>query len=665
MALKEHSLKVFFRDKSKRRELAVGLVLLFLMAGLAAFRVCEAFEYLFLDLRFQLRGSRPFTSPIALIGVDEASLDVFGRWPWRRDLHAGLIDLLRHNSFRPACLAFDLLFENKNTAELAGDEALVFQSQNMKDRLLMAYFFEKGPVAFVEEDEGKRKRLEEFAISAPEENIPEKLDQADRISMPFLALAENSELAFVNTPVDPDGRSRRAQLLMRYQGKIYPSMDLLMALNYWKSGVRDIRIEKRAIIVENPEIGRKVIPVNKYGEMLINYYRNPEKISAYSFVQILKEGKAWMGGKDPGLLRSLKDKIVVVGVTALGLGDRRTTPFRQYETGISLHAQAVANILENDFLVRAPVWLSCLLLLGVGLLAIFITLSLSVVRSLPLVITLGFFYLAAAYLFFIKGIWIDVAVHLLALIVLFIGIVSFRYFHALEELKRTQAQLIQSAKMAALGQLSAGIAHEFRNIMNSINLNVECCSLPGISPERLEKYLGMYKKTVQQANLILEGLLTFARRSESNKKKGRLKKTVEDTLFLVEKEMMRCQIEVKPELEDVPEIAYDAGQISQVVMNLMNNARDAFQEREGKEITLRLKEHSDKIRLDIQDNGSGIAPQVLKRLFEPFVTTKEAGKGTGLGLSVCHGIIRGHNGTITVTTALGRGTTWHIDLPKE
>ena len=131
--------------------------------------------------------------------------------------------------------------------------------------------------------------------------------------------------------------------------------------------------------------------------------------------------------------------------------------------------------------------------------------------------------------------------------------------------------------------------------------------------------------------------------------------------------MMRHQIKIMPELEDVSEIAYDAGQISQVIMNLMNNARDAFgafKDDQEKEIILRLKEHSDKIRLDIQDNGSGIAPEVLKRLFEPFVTTKEAGKGTGLGLSVCHGIVRNHGGNITVTTAAGKGTTWHIDLPK-
>ncbi len=664
MSLKLSAIQALFQDKNKRLEFSVAIILLLVMLTLTAFRTCEAFEYLFLDLRFQLRGAKPFTSPVALVGVDETSLDVFGRWPWRRDLHASLIDLLRHESFRPSCLAFDFLFENKNTAELAGDEALVFQSKRMQDRILMAYFFEKGRAAMVEGDGEKQKRLDQFAVAETGAGGPEKIDRADRVSIPFLALAESSNLAFVNTPVDPDGRSRRVQLLMEYQGKIYPSMDLLAVIKHWGAEIKDIRLEKRAIIIENQKIGRKTIPIDAHGEMLINYYRNTEKIPGYAFVQVLKDGKNWMQGKEPAVLRSLKDKIVIVGVTALGLGDRRATPFRQYETGISLHAQAMSNILQGDYLVRAPVWVSCLMLMAAGLPAVLIILSLNISRSLPAMIGLAFFYFLTAYLFFIRGIWIDAASPLLALAVLFTGVVSFRYFNALEELKRTQAQLIQSAKMAALGQLSAGIAHEFRNIMNSISLNVECCAIPGLPPERLQKYLGMYKKTVTQANLILEGLLTFSRRSESEKKPGRLKKTVEDTLFLMEKNMMQHQIEIKTELEDVSEIPYDAGQISQVIMNLMNNARDAFKEGKEKEITLRLKEHSDKIGLEIQDNGSGIAPEVLKRLFEPFVTTKPAGKGTGLGLSVCHGIIRSHSGSITVTTLLGKGTTWHIHLPK-
>lgn len=647
----------------KLLEFGVGLLLLVLLSCLAATRVLDSFENIFLDLRFQLRPERSFPPQLAVVGIDEASLDVFGRWPWPRDKHATLLGLLRHESFRPSVIGLDMLFEEKDAGLPGGDDNLVYNIKSLDGRVISAYFFEKGYVSKYERDEAKEKRLEEFAItdsSAP----PEHLDEADKVSIPFMELAAVSDLAFVNTPPDEDGRTRRAQLLMRYKGKIYPSMDLLMVLRYLGAEIEDIQLEGRAIVIESPKIGKRVIPVNARGEMLINYYGNLTDIKKFSFVNLFEDGSGWMKGGPAELLRGLKDKIVMVGVTALGIGDRRVTPFHRYEVGVSLHTQVMANILDQNYLVRAPVWISLLAMFLTGFAAILITMFLRITKSLPAVLGLGLLYFFVAQAMFQRGLWIDVAAEELGMAVLFVGITSFRYFTALEELKRMQDQLIQSVKMASLGQLSAGIAHEFRNILNAINLHVEYCSLPNSPPERVTKYMAVVKQVITNANLILNGLLTFARKSESVKKPGDLKKTVENTLLLVQKEMMAHQIEVQTELEEVPEISYDEGQISQVVMNLMNNARDALKDREGKVITLRVKPDSAGVLLEIEDNGSGIPPQVLKRLFEPFVTSKPAGKGTGLGLSVCHGIIRNHNGSITVTTAQGKGTTWHIFLPK-
>lgn len=664
-----HLLRAFlrpFRDKRTYAEFLVGLVLLGLMLALASTRLLDNFENLFLDMRFKLRGERPFPSVVNLIGVDEASLDVFGRWPWPRNVHAEVLDALRHKSFRPAVVGYDFLFENRNSQNPEGDKALVFRTQNMEEKIVMAYFFEKGLGSSFERDEIKEGYLEQFAFP-DSSSAPEKLDTADKVSLPFTELAAASQLAFVNTPVDNDGRTRRAQLLMRYRGKIYPSMDLLLVFNYLGVKPKDVRLEKRVIVIEESRMGKRVIPISARGNMLINYYGSQERISSYSVVEVLKAGRNWMmGSEDPQLLRSFKDKIVLVGVTALGLGDRRVTPFQQYESGLSLHAQVIANILDQSFLVRVSPGTSYAALLLVSLIVIGLTIFLRITYSLPAVLGLCLFYFGAAHLFFLKGIWIDVAVQEVTLVVLFIGITCFRYFLTLEELKRTQAQLIQSTKMAALGQLSAGIAHEFRNILNLINLNVECCSKPGLPAERIQYYLERYKSTAASARTILESLLVFARRSESVKKPGNLKKTLEATLQLIEGEVNRFGITIHPELHDVPEISYDSGQISQVVINLMSNARDALRDLKDREkqITLRLWDNSDKIQLEIGDNGPGIPPQILKRLFEPFATTKPEGQGTGLGLSVCHGIIRNHGGDITVTTAADKGTTWHITLPK-
>jgi signal transduction histidine kinase len=651
-----------FKDRRKVFELLVGLSLLVVLSGVAAARWLDPFELLFLDLRFQLRGEKAFPQEITVIGFDEASLDVLGRWPWPRDRHANLLSLLTHESFRPSLLGYDVLFENKNNNAPKGDEALAYETKKIKDRLILSYFFEKGQGAAYEHDIEKEKRLEDFALPHSTD-FPEHLETYNRVSLPYIEVAESSSLAFVNTPVDSDGRTRRAQLLGMYDGKIYPSLDLIAAVKYWGAEIKDIRLKKRSIEI-NTKSGKKMIPISSKGEMLIHYYGGSSSIPSASMIEVLKAGSLWMKGQKPAILTSLKDKIVLVGVTALGIGDRRVTPYLQYEPGITLHAQTVGNIIHQDFLTRNSLAISLALLFVVGFLAIFSTMFLKITYSIPAGLTLQALYFGVAYLFFLKGLWIDVAIHEISVAVVFIGITCYRYFTALEELKRTQEQLIQSAKMASLGQLSAGIAHEFRNILNAITLNVECCSTPNLPPERLQKYLAMYKKTALNANMILEGLLVFARKSESVKRPGNLKKTLEDALLLVEKDMMRHEIKCDITLEEVPEISYDAGQISQVMMNMMNNSRDALKDRPNKQISLKLYQNEDKICMDIGDNGSGIPPQVLKRLFEPFVTSKPAGKGTGLGLSVCHGIIRNHGGEIKVTTAQDQGTTWHITLPK-
>ena len=656
-----------FKDRRKVYELLVGILLLLLMSGLGASRVLDPFEMLFLDWRFQLRGEKTFPKEITIIGIEEASLDKFGRWPWpSRDNHAQFMSLLKQPAFRPSVVGFDILFESESATDPQGDENFVYHTKGLEGRAIMAYFFEKGAGQSYEYSEAKEKYLEKFSLP-DSKDAPERLSEADKVSLPYLELAKVCSLAFVNTPKDPDGRTRSVQLLWKYLGKIYPSMDLLAVVNYLDAKLEDVRLERRAVVITKSKAGPRVIPVDEKGEMLIHYYGSVEKISKASFIQIMEAHAGWIQGKKPDtefLRARLKDKIVIVGTSALGIEDFRVTPFRESEPGISLHAQVIGNILEQDYLRRArpPVSYGALILLGLAV--ILATMFYRITDSLPTTIGLGVLYFLIAAAVFSKGIWLDVAVHEATVVALFIGITSFRYFTALEELRRTQEQLIQSTKMASLGQLSAGIAHEFRNILNAVNLHVEFCSQPDVPPEKVTKYLGVIKGIMTNANLILNGLLTFARKSESVKKPGNMKKTIEDTLLLIEKEMMRHSIEVKTEIVEVPEISYDAGQISQVLMNLMNNARDALKDRQGKQITIGLKPKGEGVLLDIGDNGSGIPPQVLKRLFEPFVTSKPAGQGTGLGLSVCHGIIRNHGGEISVTTAPEKGTTWHIFFPK-
>lgn len=649
--------------KRKKIKVWVGGALLLLTSLSGFLGWANPLEYLALDLHFKLRPESPFPEDIAVIGVDEASLDSLGQWPWPRDHHAALIGLLRYEPFRPRILGYDLLFESRSSSNPPGDLALVYQVKSFPNPFITAYFFEKSNHSVLDTHPNE-DRLRAFAL--PESGIaPEKVESASRTSLPYQDLADVSELAFVNTPLDADGKTRHAQLLMKYGGKVYPSIDLMIALHALDARLDDVRLQPRRIIIEKSAKGRVEIPVNAQGEMMINYYASSRSIRAYSFVQILNAGKEWMAGaKSPEILQSLKDKIVIVGVTALGLGDRRVTPMARYETGVSLHVQAVANIIEKRFLETAPEWAVFMVWFLAGAAALIVTLSWHFRRSLPAVFVLETFLFLAAHYAFLKGVWIPLAGPLLVVLAIFIGVTSLHYFTALEELKQTQRQLIQSAKMGALGELSAGMAHEFRNILQAISLHVDFAVRPASTPEKARRSMEHVQEVLESAKVILNGLLTFARKNESRFVPGEMKKTIESTLLIIGNQLRMLRIELVTELEEVPPFPYDAGQISQVLMNLLGNSRDALKTQEDRKIVVRLRGEKGGAIIEVEDNGPGLPEIVRKHLFQPFITTKPEGQGTGLGLSVCHGIIKNHDGDISVRSESGKGTTWSIFLPE-
>lgn len=646
-------------------EVLIGVILLAAIFVLARGSFFYPLEHLLLDAHFHLKPLKQASPEIVLVAVDEASLDVFGRWPWSRDKHAALVGVLKHPSFQPAALGYDLLFENADRENTQADQHFVQQVSSFQNPAVMAYFFEKGSGAEVELDTPKEEYLHAFALQNVEW-VPPKIEKAHRSSLPFLELSAASKLAFVNTPIDPDGRTRRAQLLIEYKERIYPSMDVLLAMYYLKTPIENVRLAKGRIIFENSSRGRMEIPVDEHGEMLINYDSRPSTVPVYSFMDILEQAKLWMQGTgNPDFLKGFKDKIVIVGVSALGLGDRRVTPLHQYETGINLHAQAVQNIVTGKFLTELPHWGNMAALVLIGLAVILLTRGLRISLSLPAAVLLYLVFFAAAHMFFVYGVWIHTAAHLVAVVLIFIAMTSFRYFLALEDLKRTQEQLIQSSKMAALGQMSAGLGHEFRNILTAINLNIEYCTRVSHDPEKLNKGLQRIVPVLKSANLILTSLMTFSRKNGSEKKSTDLKSLMEEVLLLADQELSRHGIDLEATLEPVPYVRCDSGQISQVLINMLNNSRDALQKQEKKKVSVRLYSTSGKVCFEIEDNGEGIPEEIRRNLFQPFVTSKPRGQGTGLGLSVCYGIIKNHQGTIDVQSTPGRGTRWTIVLPAE
>jgi signal transduction histidine kinase/ActR/RegA family two-component response regulator len=235
------------------------------------------------------------------------------------------------------------------------------------------------------------------------------------------------------------------------------------------------------------------------------------------------------------------------------------------------------------------------------------------------------------------------------------------------ELRDKQAELVRSSKLAALGTFSAGIAHEFNNLLAGILGHAELGLMSDDVAEK-DEALNVAVRTSMRGKSITRGLLTFARRNDPQRDLNQVREAVDDTLSLVERELVKLNIQVERRFEPVPPMICDLGQISQVVLNLITNARDAMAEKGGGVITVGLRQRGQKIELSVSDTGSGIAPDLLDQVFQPFVTTKGAlggstTPGTGLGLAISYGIIESHGGTITVESEVGRGTTMIIQLP--
>ena len=224
----------------------------------------------------------------------------------------------------------------------------------------------------------------------------------------------------------------------------------------------------------------------------------------------------------------------------------------------------------------------------------------------------------------------------------------------------------QSEKLAALGTLAAGIAHELNNPIGVISSRIEIMLLDAQSnalPDGVSDDLGVLHRHAQRVARIAQGLLSFARQAPIERGRVDLNALVEDTLLLLEGSVSKREIAIRRTLAPgLPAVWGDANALQQVLLNLLTNARDALED--GGEIVVQTEVPAgqpDMARLVVRDSGPGIAPDVVGRIFDPFFTTKAG--GTGLGLSISYGIVREHRGSLDVESRPGEGTTFVVTLP--
>ena len=273
----------------------------------------------------------------------------------------------------------------------------------------------------------------------------------------------------------------------------------------------------------------------------------------------------------------------------------------------------------------------------------------------------------------------------------------------LEDLKQAQSQLVDSEKMASLGQLTAGIAHEINNPINFVTSNVaplkrdvsllfdiieklEEIGLSEVAKQIKESQINEYKDEVEFDYLrieithllkgiaegssrtaeIVKGLRIFSRVDEDDLKKADINEGLESTLIIVNN-LLNNKITVSKEYGNLPLIECYPGKLNQVFLNIITNAIHAIEKKHGDEPTGELKiityVDEENVYIKLKDNGTGMDENTKRKIFEPFFTTKEVGEGTGLGMSIAYNTIKKHNGQIILNSALGEGTEFILELP--
>jgi PAS domain S-box-containing protein len=233
------------------------------------------------------------------------------------------------------------------------------------------------------------------------------------------------------------------------------------------------------------------------------------------------------------------------------------------------------------------------------------------------------------------------------------------------DLKRLEEQLIQAEKLAAMGQMLAGVAHELNNPLTAILGVTELLREREGTDETTKRQLELTHRQARRAARIVQNLLEFSRPASPQKKPLDVNSLIERTLQLHEHSLRRSGIEVDFRAEPgLPGIIGDANQLIQVFLNLVTNAEQAIREvRDSGRIQVRLTRSADRLIVTVQDDGVGIRPDALPRIFDPFYTTKRPGGGTGLGLSICMSIIREHGGNIEAEALPAGGSAFTVSLP--
>lgn len=650
-----------------------------------------------LDLLFTLRGPLSAPDHIIIVAIDEPSMAEIGQqWPWPRSLHAQLIQKL--NQAGAAVIGFDILFSEPSTPN--EDQAFANALRDAKNVILVS------------------------ALSAVNDPLFRYTVRID----PIPAFRDAATVGSPFVSIDGDGVVRRARLL----APDIPSFALQAVRRALEPTPRNIttaawnRFSQKELLQE----------------MLIHYWGPPKTIKTVSYYQALNPERML----PPGLFAG---KIVLVGRSLEAIpepqrlsGDTFLTPFSWFaenpSAGVEIQATLISNLLAGRFVTELSQPKKIILLLSLISASSVLLVRRQPLTALIITVILVNLVVASAWIVFAQmQLWLPLLSAITALILVYGGHLFARALlaererrrlleeinrdleakiaartqelsianqelyqrhqqieAAYQDLARTQEQLVHSEKMASLGLLVAGVAHELNNPISYIHSHLEfiedyaerlvsIIEAYSVTPpaaeyhrrrgderkqatrfeptlKNLRELIASCKDGADRVKKIVLDLRVFSRTDDSGLVLADLREGIESTLALLAK-LYQDRIVIHRDYGDVPRVECYPGQMNQVFMNLLQNAAHAIPG-QG-DVWIRIEAVGSKIRVVISDNGIGIAEHHLSQIFDPFFTTKAVGSGTGLGLSISYGIIQKHGGTIWATSKIGEGSIFTVELP--
>jgi PAS domain S-box-containing protein len=254
---------------------------------------------------------------------------------------------------------------------------------------------------------------------------------------------------------------------------------------------------------------------------------------------------------------------------------------------------------------------------------------------------------------------------------------TFSILRDIREIKDLQQSLIHAGRLAAIGELASGVAHDINNPLTVILLSNEMMlnqlqSLPGPLDEKSERVLSLardVKRASKSIQKLADHLRNFSRGMAEQREPVDLSTSITDALFITHNKIQRARVTVTNNVARGRHFVHACpNHMEQVFVNLVGNACDAMEDRERRELVLSVeacrRDDVDYWKCDVADSGKGIPPELMNEIFQSFFTTKEKGKGTGLGLSICRGILSDHRGFVEVASDVGRGSTFSVLLPS-